>query len=493
MDTQEILYKRLSLEQECTSSSLLESYQEGRISEDEKFEKDGKILLFKDILSTDPILKKFVESYLDSSDSSDSSNSSDGNNKFNSFSSRMKLYNKLVLRGDDSVSSFICEIDNQRNQISNLEEKIKELEKKLSVASKQKNKINELYDEVLNGLEDLSLVLAELGKEFKDNDEYLNLLKMSENLVSTFRKSLKKNKKKIDEDELQGKFDRINIIKSLNKQCTLEYEKKEKQLKEKENDIKKKEKQVETKIDELKASAISQIHSEISKLNEKFSRAGEFVEYIRKNTNKLFVPSGRIYKAPNIPKIKLFDAIVTSGGEVSPMQVIAMFDASSFTNGKAGILVSEYEIYIYSQKHGVKSYPLISSNTFDVNISYSRRWFLIWFLLFVIISSIILSIDLEFSDLEFPGILVLISIVVVLFSVFLPKKEVVKIFHNDLNGKKTIDKNNDRNIMTFTFSKKSKINNFIYDINYLCRDCSCTSEYIKMIEKVKIPKTKIGD
>lgn len=492
MDTQEILYKRLSLEQECTSSSLLESFQEGRISEDEKFEKDGKILTFKEILSTDPILKKFVESYLEGSDSSDSSDSSDGNNKFNSFSSRMKLYNKLVLRGDDSVSSFIYEIDNQRNQISNLEEKIKELEKKLSVASKQKNKINELYDEALNGLEDLYLVLAELGKEFKDNDEYLNLLKMVENLVSTFRKSLKKNKKKIDEDELQGKFDRINIIKSLNKQCTLEYEKKEKQLKEREKKLKEKEKIAENKINELKTTAISQIHSEISKLNEKFSRAGEFVEYIRKNTNKLFVPSGRIYKAPNIPEIKLFDAIVTSGGEVSPKQVIAMFDASSFTNGKAGILVSEYEIYIYSQKHGVKSYPLISSNTFDVNISYSRRWFLLLYLFFVNIISIIISATSDESGIGV-GIGVLTSFVVVLFSVFLPKKEVVKIFHNDINGNKIIDKNNDRNIMTFTFSEKSKINNFIYDINYLCRDCSCTSEYIKMIEKVKIPKTKIGD
>ncbi len=445
MKSSESIYKRLSLQVNCSSSSLASSYLEGRVNLDEKFEKDGKIFTLEQILLSDDVFSGMVK------DAFKDKPSPKAQGKYDSLPSRIELFNKIVLLGDDSLFYFILENEKNQERITKQEGEIKLLKEEVTSLQNKKNALNGLCTSVAVSLEDLSIILSGFKDEFDDNSLYAKIVQMENSVLSSFNTNLKKEIKLINRGNVSGKIKEVDLIKKLQK----------------END--KAINSANKKIIALKESAIAEIQEKCDIYSTFLTHAGEYVDSVKKLSSNLFSPSKRIFKFPDIPQELLIKAILNVGGDVAPNNVIAFYDASLNKTGSSGILVTLYGIYFFDRKE-CKKYFYHRNNSFEVNSEkcseYSCTGRLI-FILIVLISAIIFCIGIGVEGLSIAIPYVLISLLGVR-----RKKNRITIQRRE-------------NVLLRFFTKKDEgIKNFIDDINFICASCVWSSKDVEAIKKV---------
>lgn len=490
MNGDELLYKRLSLNVNCRSSEIAYSYLEGRVSAEEKFEKDGKKLSFQQILASDEIVRFIIRR------SGDVDFSQPVANKFDNFSTRYALFKKIVLRGDDSIASLLLQLDEQGQQIETLHSEKRQIQKNLDFRIKQCDALNDVCVSTLTALKDFSIILQGLRNNFSDCDDavscqYSRLIQMEQSAVMSVTQSLQQNHgnipDKIDES-LPQKIREVELIDSLqkeneqniaNRKRYLEDITRKKQAELDEASIRhrehidsenkklmQKKQQCQKKLERLRQETEKDIKGKTDSLVHCMSQAGEFYLTVKRNSANSFKANICVFSGKTIPDKVMFNAIKKCDGEVAPRHVIAIYDDSIMKDGTAGILVSYHAFYLFGNFQ-TKKYLLHHNNILEVDIKRNTHQITTG-IIGVIISIILFCIAQDWSI--WTGV---ISIVISLIIIF-----------NNPSYKKV--KYRDSEIAAFSGRNADEFKKFIQELNSLSSSCHWSSEKIQEIQKVEM-------
>jgi len=506
MIIEEKIYFRESLGVKCSSLQLAYSYLEGRVGKNEVFSLDGIKLNFSDIFLQDEMVRNTVREYCNSEELFPEQH------KFDSFSERYKLFQKIVLRGDDSIAPLLVELEEKRDQIIQQQKDLQSRETQLSCWKKNNDDLVDACKNAYYAIQHFGIAIEAQKKSLSPGTvsftEYSEMLTIIKQLTDDLRSNLQNNivAGTVSDSSTALAIEYINIIEDFRKtthsymeelkaSTELKAEKKMAELaaleastkqeladqREKENrkieddrmklelykesefrDIAETRKKHSDHIAKLKACAIDEIKAKSSELTSLMNTAGELEEAIRSEAKIWFSGLGamkRCYVFPKIPNSILYSSIKWCRGEVAPKSVIAVFDCSLLGNGSSGILVSTHAFYLFNQAT-IKRYQLHRSNTIAIELGKPSIWRAIWIAAGIV--SVVLAVP--------TGGLSLFGLPSFFFAFLC--RGTISVKHRD------------QSIMSFPNINGAGIEKFRYALNQLCSSCNLTKEQIAQIERI---------